>query len=58
MKSTRLAIYCFERQVPVPINYEGLVSDEGFRLDLLVEDILVVELKAVDNRVRFGRHKF
>ncbi len=37
-----------ERQVAVPITYDGIVFDEGFRVDLLVEDRVVCELKAVD----------
>jgi GxxExxY protein len=36
------------RQVPVPVVYRGLPLDCGFRMDLLVEGILVVELKAVE----------
>lgn len=35
-----------ERQVPVGISYKGSVLDEGLRLDLLVEDKVIVELKA------------
>ena len=36
-----------EREVPVPIVYEGVLLDEGYRIDLLVEDLVVIELKAV-----------
>jgi GxxExxY protein len=36
------------RQVPIPIRYDDLVFDEGFRADLLVEDKVVVELKSVE----------
>ena len=35
-------------QVPVPIVYDGVRLDAGLRLDLLVEDALIVELKAVE----------
>jgi GxxExxY protein len=35
-------------QVPVPVTYDGLVFDMGFRIDLLVEDAVIVELKAVE----------
>ena len=35
-------------QVPVPVVYEGLKLDIGFRIDLLVEDAVVVEIKAVE----------
>lgn len=37
-----------QRQLNIPIVYDGLVFDEGLRLDLLVEDKVIVELKAVD----------
>ncbi len=37
-----------ERQVIVPIQYEGLVIDQGFRADLIVEKSLVIELKSVE----------
>ncbi|MCZ2343851.1 MAG: GxxExxY protein [Bacteroidales bacterium] len=37
------------REVPVPIRYDDLEFDEGFRDDLIVEDCIVVELKSVEN---------
>jgi len=37
-----------EPQVPVPIRYEGLQLDAGYRIDLHVQDKIIVELKAVD----------
>ncbi|MEY4180386.1 MAG: hypothetical protein RLY70_3960 [Planctomycetota bacterium] len=37
-----------ERQVPVPIEYEGQTFDEGFRADLIVEGKVIVELKSVE----------
>ena len=37
-----------QRQVVVPIIYDGMTFDEGFRLDVLVEDLIVCELKAVE----------
>jgi GxxExxY protein len=36
------------RQVNIPINYDGLIFEEGLRLDVFVEDAIVCELKAVD----------
>lgn len=36
------------RQVDVPIVYDGIVFNEGLRLDVLVEDLVICELKAVD----------
>jgi GxxExxY protein len=38
----------FRRQVHVPIIYDGIVFEEGLRLDLLVEDLIICELKAVE----------
>lgn len=35
-------------QVPVPIHYKGKLLDQGLKLDLLVKDLIVVELKAVE----------
>ena len=38
----------FERQKHLPVEYKGLRLDCGYRLDLLVEDSVVVEVKAVE----------
>ena len=38
---------CSQRQVPLPISYKGCALDCGYRLDLLVEGELVLELKSV-----------
>ena len=35
-------------QVPVEMSYKGVNLGEGLRLDLLVEETLIVELKSVD----------
>ncbi|MBE2225093.1 MAG: GxxExxY protein [Anaerolineae bacterium] len=37
----------FEREKPLPIMYKGIKLDEGYRLDFLVEGLVIVELKAV-----------
>ena len=37
-----------KRQVAVPIKYEAVSLDVGYRMDLLVSDLVVVELKAVE----------
>lgn len=37
-----------ERQVPMPIHYEGVQLDAGYRLDIVVEGKVIVELKAVE----------
>lgn len=36
------------RQVPQPLEYEGLRLDAGYRLDLVVDDLVIVEVKAVE----------
>ncbi len=38
-----------ERQKAIPVLYDEVRLDCGFRLDLLVEDLVVVELKAVES---------
>jgi GxxExxY protein len=45
---TKRGLAC-QRQVTVPIVYEGVRFEEGFCADLLVEDLVVVELKSVEN---------
>ena len=36
------------RQVPMTMNYEGVVVDNAFKIDLLVDDQLIVELKSIE----------
>ena len=38
-----------ERQKMLPLIYKGLHFDEGYRLDLLVADQVIVELKCIDS---------
>ena len=37
-----------EAQVSLPVHYDGLRMDSGYRIDLLVEDVVIVELKCVE----------
>ena len=37
-----------ERQVGIPIEFEGIQFDEGFRADLVIENKVIVELKCVE----------
>jgi GxxExxY protein len=39
----------FERQVPLPVTYKGVKLDCGYRMDLVVENSVVVELKATEH---------
>ena len=44
----RKAGYSVARQIVIPIVYDGVTFDEGLRLDILLENKLIVEIKAVD----------
>lgn len=38
----------FERQVPLPVIYKDVKLDCGYRMDVVVEDLIIVEIKAVE----------
>lgn len=38
----------FDRQRGIPLEYKGVLLDCGYRLDLVVEDALIVEIKSVE----------
>jgi GxxExxY protein len=38
-----------DRQIPQPVYYDDIIIDVGYRLDLLVNDSVIIELKAVEN---------
>jgi GxxExxY protein len=37
-----------ERQHPLPVKYRGVLVECGYRIDLLVNDLVILELKAVE----------
>lgn len=37
-----------QRQIPLPVTYKGVQVECGFRIDILVEGLVVLELKSVD----------
>ena len=45
-----MALYGFkvERQKSLPIEYKGIKIENGYRLDIVVEDRVVIELKSVE----------
>jgi len=45
----------FDRQLVLPVTYDGLVIDAGYRIDLLVRGRLVIEIKAVEKLVDVHR---
>jgi GxxExxY protein len=44
-----LAVIPFRAQASLPVHYKDVHLDCGYRVDLVVDDFLVVELKAVDH---------
>jgi GxxExxY protein len=48
MKELHLNGLKFKNQQKVPVEYKGLILEADLRYDLLVEDLIVVELKATD----------
>jgi len=45
LRKDELRVYS---QKVLPVHYDGAVIDAGYRIDLMVEDSVIVELKAVD----------
>ena len=39
----------FHRQVALPVIYKGVRLDCGYRMDLIVDDLVVVEIKAIES---------
>jgi GxxExxY protein len=40
--------FAVRKQVPMPLSYRGVTLDVGFRVDLMVNDKVLIELKAVE----------
>ena len=40
--------HAVRRQVPIAMNYRGVVVDNAFKIDVLVDEGLIVELKSID----------
>ena len=38
-----------KRQIDIPIVFRGLIFEEGLRLDIMVNDLIICELKALEN---------
>ncbi|MBS1817707.1 MAG: GxxExxY protein [Acidobacteria bacterium] len=38
----------YDPQVPLPLHYRGVRLDTGYRIDFLVEEVVIVEIKAVE----------
>ena len=44
------------REVPISFRYDEMEFDEGFRADLIVEGVVILELKSVENTAPFTRN--
>lgn len=42
----------FEKEKPLPVNYKGCLLDCGYRMDIVVENEIIVELKSIENLTR------
>ncbi len=45
----------FQRQLTMPLRYDGMTIETGYRLDLLISGLVVVEVKAVEGIVAVHR---
>ena len=41
----------FQRQLPLPVEYKGVYLDCGYRIDIIVENAVILELKCVEHIV-------
>ena len=44
----KLKAISFQQQYPLPVQYKGVHLDCGYRIDLIVEDEIIIELKSVE----------
>ena len=44
----KMASIPFKLQCPLPVEYKGIKLDCGYRIDLLIDDSIIVELKSVE----------
>lgn len=54
----RKAGFEVERQLSMPIRYDGLKFEEALRLDILVDDLVIIECKAVETVNPLWRAQF
>ena len=48
--------YDIKRQVGIPMKYKDIAFDVGFRLDLMVDDLVIVEIKSIESLL-YVHHK-
>ena len=50
-----LASIPFKLQVPLPVKYKNIIIDCGYRIDVLVKDKLIIEIKSVKKIIDVNR---
>ena len=67
LESTYETCLCYElnlaglnvkRQIPVPIVYRETKLDSGYRIDMIIEEEVIVEIKSVANLLRSMKHSY
>lgn len=48
----------FKRQIALPVAYKGISLDCGYRLDLVIEDTLILELKCLEHVLPVHEHNY
>ncbi len=43
----KMGLHC-KKEVGIPIHYEDIIFEIGFRADLIVQDLVIIELKAIE----------
>lgn len=43
----KMGLHC-KKEVGIPIHYEDIIIEIGFRADLIVQDLVIIELKAIE----------
>ena len=51
-------VYVVVQQIAIPVNYDDLIIDTELRLDLLVNETVVVVLKAIEKYFPYMKRKF
>ena len=45
----------FKLELPLPVEYKGVYVESGYRIDMLVENEIILELKSVEELKRYSR---
>ncbi|MBT7358090.1 MAG: GxxExxY protein [Candidatus Marinimicrobia bacterium] len=51
MKEFELSNISFKSQIELPLEYKGIRVDAGYRIDLIVKEKVIIELKAVESLI-------